>query len=152
MASLRCFVQIDSQALNTDGYSHMSALLKSAYGIAQSMFHGETQKSGTQLDLIFDNLEISLKDIEKIIEKNGGTIASMYVHFPSGLTGINDPYSASAKSFPLEKKIGNLEGIVTVSTGSEGTVKVEIAPSFQYKDAIIQKIMEILMLENNEKP
>jgi hypothetical protein len=134
-----------------DGSNSIEEILKSLAGIEQVMQVRSDQASEAKLELHFDPHRTSLSDIETMIQNNGVSVTSVFVHFSGMITGMNDPYSASAKSFPLEKSIGAIEGINSVSTSPAGEVKIEMAPEFTNKDTVIKHIIEILSEAKNGK-
>ena len=151
MAAVQLFLTLNYHSPG-DGSKTIEETLKSMTSIEQVMQVRADHASEAKLELTFDPEQVSLSEIETVIQKNGASVTSVFVHFSGMITGMNDPYSASAKSFSIEEHIGGIEGINSVSTSPGGEVKIEIAPGHTNKDNIINSTFEILMLDQNEKP
>lgn len=144
MEAVQLFLNINKPGLNNEWNSQLTATLKGMPAIEQVQIIEENEHSNAQISITYKEEQQSFDDIEKAVHDSGAHITDINIHLPSGVTGIADPYGASAVSLPIEENLSKIEGVLSGVISSKGDLKVVLDTTAKNKQASIDKILKFI--------
>lgn len=142
METVQLFISIDKRGLNDEWNEEITDALKTLFSAKQVMVIEGNEGSCAQISLSYKTEELSFDRIENIVIDSGATIIDINIHFPSGITGIADPYGASAISIPIEENMKKIEGVLGAAISERGELGVLLDANTKNKQAVIDEILE----------
>lgn len=142
MEAVHLFLNIDKPGLNNDWNTTITAALKALSSIDQVQIIEQNEESNALISITYNVQKLSINDIEKVVQESGANITDINIHFPSGLTGIADPYGASAASLKVDDILKKIEGVVSGTISSKGQLKVLLDNTFSNRQSAIDKILQ----------
>ncbi len=142
MEAVQLFLSINKPGLNNEWNTKVTELLKALPSAEQIMVIEKNESSYAQISISYKVDELSFIRIENVVVDNGATITDINIHFPSGITGIADPYGASAISITIEEKMKRIDGVLSGSISSNGKLKVVLDTTVKDKQEVIEEILK----------
>lgn len=147
MEVLLFFIDINKPGLNNEWNTKVTASLKELPGIEQLLVMEENEHSHAQISFNYQVQKLLITEIEQRITDSGAYITDINIHFPSSITGIADPYSASAASITITEKLKQIEGVLGGTISSRGEVKVTLDITTNDKQKVIENIIDAISLK-----
>ena len=141
MEAVQLFLNINKPGLNNEWNSQVTASLKELPSIEQLQVIEENEHSNAQISMNYKVQELSINEIEKIVTDSGATITEINIHFPSDVSGVADPYGASAVATAGEDDLNNINGVLGIGVSSRGIIKAILDPELNNKQATIEEII-----------
>ena len=141
MEAVQLFLDIDKPGLNNEWNSKLTASLKDLPSVEQVQVVEENEHSNAQISINYKIQELSINEIEKAVKDSGATITDINIHFPSDVSGVADPYGASAVATGSEDDLNSINGVLAIGVSSQGIIKATIDPLIENKQAVIENII-----------
>lgn len=151
MQAVQLFLAINKPGLNNEWNAKITAALKALPSTEQVMVIENNESSDVQISISYRVQELLFNRIENVIVESGATITSINIHFPSGITGVTDPYGGSAISIPIEENMKKIEGVLSGAISEKGILKVVLDTTPTDKQVVINTILEIYSLIRSGK-
>lgn len=142
MEAVQLFLNINKPGLNNKWNRKITKLLKALPSAEQIMVIEKNESSYAQISISYKVDKLSFIRIENVVIDSGATITDINIHFPSGITGIADPYGASAISITIEEKMKRIDGVLSGSISSNGKLKVVLDTTVKDKQEVIEKLLK----------
>ena len=151
MEAIELFVTINKPGLNNDWNSETENSLKRIAGVESIRIVEQNESSHAQINISYNIEILSLTDVESVIKNTGATITEIMIHFPSGISGVSDPYGASEVATSNKKDINKINGVLQTGVSSTGILKVSLDPAVSNKQGIVDEIIKIVSSANAGK-
>ena len=146
MEVVQLFLNINKPGLNNEWNTKITNALKELPSLEQLQVIEESEHSNAQISMNYNVQKLSIDEIEKAVEDGGANITAINIHFPSGITGVSDPYGASAVSMTIDEKLKNIDGVLSGAISSTGKLKVVLDITSNNKHAAIDEILKTFSL------
>ena len=123
MEAVQLFLNINKPGLNNEWNTKITEALKALPSLEQLQVIEENEHSNAQISMSYKVQELSINEIEKVVKDSGANITDINIHFPSGVTGVADPYGASAVSMTVEEKLKKIDGVLGGAISSRGKLE-----------------------------
>jgi hypothetical protein len=144
MEAVQLFININRPGINDEWNKSISTSLKALPGVEQLLVIEENEHSYAQISMSYKVQELSINEIENTITCTGAYITDINIHFPSDITGIADPYSASAASITIGEKLKQIDGVLGGAISSKGELKVTLDTTTNNKHNVIENIINTI--------
>lgn len=141
MEPVQLFININNPCLNNEWNSQITISLKNLPSVEDVQVVEENEQSNAQVSMNYKVQELSINEIEKAVKESGATITDINIHFPSDVSGVADPYGASAVATGSEDDLNSIDGVLGIGVSSRGIIKATIDPAIENKQTIIEKII-----------
>jgi hypothetical protein len=148
MEATQLFLKINKPGLNNKWNEKITSLIKALADTNDIQVIEKNETSAAQINISYNIQKVPLTKILESVEKTGAAIVEINMHLPSDISGVTDPYGASAIGTALvDGELKKIEGITNLAVSSKGTIKVTLDPAFTDKqgaiDAIVNRISTI---------
>ena len=142
MATIQLFFNVNIPENDEKWYENISSALKKYRATEQVEVINKVEKKSAQIDVSYQVENGNINEIELIITNSGASIDEINIHFPSSVTGVADPYTASGESIPLHEKLKKMNGILDGGISSSGQIKIVVDPLIENKQLIIEEFLK----------
>ena len=146
MEAVQLFLNINKPGLNNEWNAKITDALKVLPSAEQVEVIEQNESSFAQINISYKVQELSINEIEKVVKESGANITDINIHFPSGITGVADPYGASAISLSVDEKLKHIDGVLSGAISSRGELKVVLDTLNNNKQAAIDEILKVFSL------
>lgn len=143
MGAIQLFLNITQQGLNNEWNTKISEALKALPSAEQVLVIEQNETSFAQINISYRLDQLSFNEIEKVVTDSGAYITDINIHFPSDMTGVSDPYGASAVSLSTEDNLKKIDGVLGGAISSQGEIKVQLDTTSKNKQAAIDEILKV---------
>ena len=151
MEAIELFITINKPGLNNDWNKETENSLKKITGVESVIIIEQNESSHAQINISYNIETLSLDNVESVIKNIGAAIVEIMVHFPSGISGVSDPYGASEMATSRKKDMNKINGVLQLGVSSTGILKVSLDPAVSNKQAIVDEIIQIVSSANAGK-
>ena len=143
MEEIQLFLNINTAHIPHDWNERISSSLSQLIASDNVQIIGKASNE-SQINLSYSLTATSLDEIQRHVERSGGKLKDINIHFTSGISGVSDPYGASGISMVAEESISQITGVLGVGISTSGTIKVHLDHTTPDKQAKVQEIVKIL--------
>jgi len=140
MEAVQLFLNINKPGLDNEWNQQLTSSLKGLPSVEQVEVVEENERTNAQVSLKYKVQELSIDEIEKAVTDSGAAITEMNIHFPSSVSGVADPYGASAVATANDDDLNRIDGVLGIGISSKGIIKASIDPAIEKKQTIVEKI------------
>lgn len=140
---MQLFLTIILNGSYSEAVKNISGKL-SPFSTSQIQANGTANANEAHLSLQLDAVNSQVEAIELLILENRALITEINIHFPSTISGVSDPYGASAVSIKMDDDILKIDGVLGVAVSDTGKIKVSLDPGLKNKDATINEILNTI--------
>lgn len=145
MEPIQLFIEADKPDVNNQWNAELTAALKRLHSVEQVLIIEENERSHVELFISYRMGELPVREIEQTVSESGTKILSMNVRFPSGISGIADPYRASAFANSLNETFSQVAGVCSAAISSKGTITVTLDTAFEDKQSAINEAFKLIL-------
>jgi hypothetical protein len=145
MEPIQLFIEADKPDVNNQWNAELTAALKRLHSVEQVLIIEENERSHVELFISYQMEELPIREIEQTVSESGTNILSMNVRFPSGISGIADPYRASAFAPSLNEAFSQIAGICSAAISSKGTITVTLSTAFEDKQSAMNEVLKHIL-------
>lgn len=142
MEAIQLFLNISKEGLSNDWNAKLTEVLKALPSAEQVQIIEQNESSYAQISISYKLERLSFDAIEKVVVAANANITDINIHFPSGITGVGDPYGASAISISIDENLKNIEGVLGGAISSKGELKVALDTTAKNKQVVIDEILK----------
>ncbi|MES2649377.1 MAG: hypothetical protein V4717_21035 [Bacteroidota bacterium] len=142
MEAVQLFLNINKPGLNNEWNTKITEELKALPSVEQLQIIEENEHCNAQISMSYRVAELSINEIEKVVKDSGANITDINIHLLTSVTGIADPYSASAVSMTVNEKLANIDGVLSSAISSRGELKVVLDTESSNKQTVIDETLK----------